>query len=82
MYQMEKHSSLDDLPNVPFFTGYRKKPVQLTPENSTLSMCSSVINQPAISPPQKIQMRGESIKQVAGWHSLLKQGIVSQKQYD
>lgn len=90
LYRMGKHSSLDDPPNLPFFTGYKNKPVQsatekgpAAPEKGSLSS-STVANQPPVnvSPPQKIQMRGESIKQLADWHSLLKQGIVSQEQYE
>ena len=76
---MGKHSSLDDPPKLPFFT--EKGPTAF--EKDSLSS-PSVANQSAVhvSPPQKIQVRGESIKQLAEWHCLLKQGIVSQEQYE
>jgi len=35
-----------------------------------------------LSPAKKVHMRGESIKQLAEWHALLQQGIVTKEQYD
>ncbi len=81
MLQMGKHGSLDDPPNLPFFTG-RSRSAQRHVEGSSLSTRPTVSSQQDLSPTQKVHMRGESIKQLAEWHTLLQQGIVTREQYD
>ncbi len=81
MLQMGKHASLDDPPNMPFFTG-RRRSAQRHVEESSHSTHQTASSLQGLSPTKKVHMRGESIKQLAEWHALLQQGIVTTQQYE
>ena len=75
LYNMEKHRSLEDPPNLPFFSG-RRGTTQETQSSSPATTCLRS------SPSKRVSLRSESIKQLVDWHSLLEKGGISQEQYD
>lgn len=78
---MGKHGYLDDPPNLPFFTG-RKCSAQQHVEESSLSTRQTASSVQDLSPAKKVHMQVESTKQLAEWHALLQQGIVTKEQYN
>ncbi len=90
LYHMEKHGSLEVPPNLPFFSGSKKKTAPQEVEQPPTPK-TSVSTQPTgqaqslcvgISPTKRVNLRSESIKQLVDWHSLLEKGGISKEQYD
>ena len=78
MYNMGRHGTLDTLPNVPFFTGKSKQvPGAAIDLNHSCNTTSSVM-----SPSKRVNLRSQSIKQLADGHALLERGGISKEQYD
>jgi len=51
-------------------------------EESSLSTRQTASSMQDLSPAKKVHMRVESTKQLAEWHALLHQGIVTKEQHD
>ena len=69
--QNGKHSSVDEPPDLPFFTGRKK--------SGSTSQCDTTSSG---SPTKRLSLRTECINQLSKWHSLLQGGAISQDQYD
>ena len=80
MYNMEKHTSLETPPKLPFFMGAKQRMQEMKTSSASLAThhvrCHT---QPSsmISPSKKVNLRSESIKQLVDWHSLLEKGGIS-----
>ena len=72
-----KHSSMDEPPDLPFFTGRKKVSGSRCDDPSTSSSDSG-----SRSPTKRLNLRTECINQLSKWHSLLQGGTISQDQYD
>ena len=85
MYNMEKHTSLETPPKLPFFMGAKQRMQEMKTSSASLATdhlrCHT---QPSsmISPSKKVNLRSESIKQLVDWYSLLEKGSISKEQYD
>ena len=85
MYNMEKHTSLEKPPKLPFLTGAKQRMQETKMSSASLATdhlrCHT---QPSsmISPSKEVNLRSESIKQLVDWHSLLEKGGISKEQYD
>ena len=78
MYNLGRHGNLGAPPNLPFFGGTKKH------ISGACSDSNSHTNQPSatMSPSKRVNLRYESIRQLADWHALLEKGGISKEQYD
>ncbi len=75
MLQMKKHSSYDVPPDMPYFTGSKKK----QREAATGTRPSG---DESWSPRKRVNLRSECINQLDKWHGLLEKGAITQQQFD
>ena len=78
LLQMQKHESLEDPPDKPFFRG-RKRPLK---QDTGSAPESKKKKSECVSPGRKVSMRTELIAQLEKWHNLLENGAVAQGDYE
>ncbi len=76
MLHIEKHSSYDNPPDLPYFTGSKKK------QKEVVAAHTPVVSNETWSPRKRVNLRSECINQLDKWHSLLEKGVISQQQFD
>lgn len=74
-----KHSSTDEPPDFPFFTGRKKSSGESHPDGPGSSSGSSSGSR---SPTKRLGHRTECINQLSKWHGLLQDGAIFQEQYE
>ena len=74
MYQTQKHGSLEEPPDLPYFKAVKSKP--------TGRASNSLPSSSGISPTKRVTLRTECMKQLELWHSLLEKGGITKEQYE
>ena len=88
MIHLEKHSSYETPPELPYFVGRSQAKKPSTDQHTVLlressaSTSSSVTSSGTLSPTKRIGLRSECINQLDRWHSLLEKHAITQEQYD
>lgn len=78
MIQIKKHTSYDNPPNYPFFTGCKRR----EKESSATQCASSSTSSSLISPIRRLRVRTECLEQLQKVGELLEKGTISQAQFD
>ncbi len=80
MVHVKKRTSCDVPPNLPYFTGNKKRVADAgTTAVDTQAFPSGATN---TSPSKRVNLRSECITQLDKWHSLLEKGAINQVQFD
>ena len=77
MIQMQKHTSLEELPPGRFF---KKTTVQIESDNTSTSKISS--DKVVMLPTKRLSLCSQCIEQLEKWHRLMESGAISKEQYD
>lgn len=71
-----KHDSTDEPPDKPFWKGHKRHDVSQVPSAKRFATVANV------SPIKKVSVRSELLDQLAKWHKLNENGVVSNEEYE
>ena len=82
LLNVEKHKSLEDPPDLPYFRGTKRRREGSELEDTNPEPVSKSVPSATISPEQRVVLRSKCIEQLDKWHSLLEKGVISQTHYE